>query len=103
VTTIPASNQSNPLLFKQGERIKFISDSNVAVYIQLDPKNFQPSEVDPQTGEVNVKNDTTGKKMINCGFVQVENGVLTGYGWLPINVRHIVAYEEGTLGIWGEG
>jgi hypothetical protein len=109
VTTIPFSDEAHPLRFEPGERVNFVSDSHVALYIRLDPAQFEPSPFTPLTDGVKVKKDScatenmkAAPKMFDCGFVQVENGVPTGYGWLPDNVKAVVAYQGGTMGIWGE-
>ncbi len=117
VTTIPFSDKAHPLQFEPGERVNFVSDSQVALYIRLDPAQFEPSPFTPLTDSVKVKKDSCASenkkaepKMYDCGFVQVENGVPTGYGWLPENVKAVVAYDVkavvayqgGTIGVWGE-
>lgn len=88
VTTIPPSNQSNPLLFDTDELVQFVSDSAVAVYMQLGSTKFNPSVFLPGTAVKYIgKQDPQNPVMLKCGYVKVVNGVPTSYGWVPDNVK----------------
>jgi len=108
VTTIPPSNASETLHFELGDRVQFISDSDVAVYIQLDPTKFSPSVFTAGIDSVvyidATPRDQRKKAMHSCGYVKVVNGVATGWGWLPDHVDPAVVKSTpptgGSYGVW---
>jgi hypothetical protein len=105
ITTIPSSNNSNPLPFELGDHVQFISDSDVAVYLQLDPTKFSPSVFHPGIDSVEYIDATPKNQrktvMHSCGYVKILNGVAIGYGWLPDHVKPAVADNTPSDGIYG--